>query len=88
MRPEVKGDIAKERLKSIEKLVAQKNKAFREHHKNQPLEVLVEECKGDTYIGYDQFFNKVLIQSKHDLLKEWVTLTEYDIHEEANHALF
>ncbi|WP_263832949.1 tRNA (N(6)-L-threonylcarbamoyladenosine(37)-C(2))-methylthiotransferase MtaB [Sulfurospirillum oryzae] len=88
MKPEVKGDVAKERLKSIEALVESKNITFRQKNNAIPLNVLVEEYKDDRYIGYDQFFNKVIIQSKRDLLKEWVSIEHYEIKQEANYAHF
>ena len=88
MKPEVKGNIAKERLKSIEALVEEKNRRFREEHRNSVLNVLVEEMKENHYIGYDQFFNKVVIESKRDILKEWVNLEQYEILKESNYAHF
>jgi threonylcarbamoyladenosine tRNA methylthiotransferase MtaB len=88
MKPEVKGDVAKERLKSIETLVESKNITFRQKKSEIPLNVLVEEHKEDHYIGYDQFFNKVIIQSNRDLLKEWVNIEHYEIQQEANYAHF
>jgi len=88
MKPEIRGDVAKARLKSIEALVAEKNRAFRHKHHATPLDVLVEEGKKGVFTGYDQFFNKVLIHSSRDLLKEWVTLCDYDIQKEANVATF
>ena len=88
MKPEVKGDVAKERLKSIETLVESKNITFRQKNNAIPLTVLVEEHKDDHFIGYDQFFNKVIIQSNRDLLKEWVTIENYEIQQEANYAHF
>ncbi|NCD12423.1 MAG: tRNA (N(6)-L-threonylcarbamoyladenosine(37)-C(2))-methylthiotransferase MtaB [Epsilonproteobacteria bacterium] len=88
MKPEVKGDVAKTRHQHIEALIAQKNRAFREKNSATPLDVLVEESKENHFIGYDQFFNKVIIQSKRDLLKEWVRLEKYDIMQEANYAHF
>lgn len=88
MKPEVKGDVAKERLKSIESLVESKNITFRQKNNAIPLNVLVEEHKDDHFIGYDQFFNKVIIQSERDLLKEWVTIEKYAIKQEANYAHF
>jgi len=88
MKPEVKGDVAKERLKSIESLVESKNITFRQKNNAIPLNVLVEEHKEDHYIGYDQFFNKVIIQSERDLLKEWVTIDTYEVKQEANYAHF
>lgn len=88
MKPEVKGDIAKERLKSIETLVETKNRLFREKYQAHSLQVLVEEHKDNHFIGYDQFFNKVIIESERDLLKEWVTLPHYTVLKENNHARF
>jgi len=88
MKPEVKGDVAKERLKSIETLVESKNITFRQKNNAIPLTVLVEEHKDDHFIGYDQFFNKVIIQSNRDILKEWVTIENYEIQQEANYAHF
>ena len=88
MKPEVKGDVAKERLKSIEALVESKNTTFRQKNNAMPLNVLVEEFKDEHYIGYDQFFNKVIIQSERDLLKEWVTIEKYEVKQEGNYAHF
>lgn len=86
MKPEIKGNIAKERLKSIEALIEVKNNAFRQKHLHVPLEVLVEEEKNGIYSGYDQFFNKVVIHSPKDISKEWITLTHYDVQKETNVA--
>ncbi len=88
MKPEIKGDIAKERLKQIEALVHAKNIAFRQARRHVALDVLVEEYKEGLFIGYDQFFNKVTLQSERDVLKEWVNVTSYEILGECNHANF
>ncbi len=88
MKPEIKGDVAKARLKSIEALVLEKNVAFRQAKHTVPLEVLVEEEHDGSFSGYDQFFNKVLIHSRRDLLKEWVRLDAYDVQKEVNVASF
>ena len=88
MKPEIKGDVAKARHQQIEALIAQKNRTFREKNSAIPLDVLVEESKENHFVGYDQFFNKVIIQSQRDLLKEWVRLEKYDIMQEANYAHF
>ena len=88
MKPEIKGDIAKERLKQIEALVHAKNIAFRQARRHVALDVLVEEYKDGLFIGYDQFFNKVTLQSERDVLKEWVNVTSYEILGECNHANF
>ncbi len=87
MKPEIRGDIAKQRLKDIELLIYQKNFEFRKANKIS-LEVLVEEKKDGIYIGYDQFYNKISIESNRDILKEWVTIESYNVKEEGNYAKF
>ncbi len=88
MKPEIKGDVAKIRHQQVEALIERKNRVFREKNHTIPLEVLVEEYKENFFVGYDQFYNKVMIQSERDLLKEWVKLESYDIRQEANYAHF
>ncbi|MBV5279573.1 MAG: tRNA (N(6)-L-threonylcarbamoyladenosine(37)-C(2))-methylthiotransferase MtaB [Campylobacteraceae bacterium] len=87
MSDQIKGDVAKERLKAIEALVEQKNFDFRRNHQH-PLEVLIEEQKEGYYVGYDQYYNKVLVKTNRDILKEWITLTTYETKMEANYAQF
>lgn len=87
MREQVKGDVAKQRLKLVESLVEHKNIAFRQAH-HLPLEVLIEEVKEGLYSGYDQYYNKVIIQTSRDILKEWIRVVDYDIRMEANYAKF
>ncbi|MDD3343501.1 MAG: tRNA (N(6)-L-threonylcarbamoyladenosine(37)-C(2))-methylthiotransferase MtaB [Sulfurospirillaceae bacterium] len=88
MKEQIKGDVAKERHKQIETLVAHKNLLFRQAHASIALDVLVEEVKEGLYTGFDQFYNRVWIESKRDISKEWVRLDTYKIGAEANHALF
>ncbi len=88
MKPEIKGDLAKERLKSIELLVAKKNLEFRKKNSQNSIDVLIEEFKDGHFVGYDQFYNKICIQSQRDLLKEWITLKGYKVSEELNRAVF
>jgi MiaB-like tRNA modifying enzyme len=87
MKPEVRGDEAKQRLRDIEMLIAQKNYEFRKNNR-VPLEILVEEKKDGIYTGYDQFYNKISIQSERDILKEWVNIENYDVKKEGNYAKF
>lgn len=86
MKPEVLGNVAKERLKEIEKIVVQKNYDFRKAHQNVPLEILVEEEKEGNYVGYDQFYNKIHITSQKDILKNWITIDTYEVKEDGNYA--
>ncbi len=87
MKPEIRGDEAKQRLKDIEALVTQKNYEFRKNNRVS-LEILVEEEKNGIYTGYDQFYNKISIQSERDILKEWVTIDKIDVKKEGNYAKF
>ena len=87
MREIVRGDKAKSRLKELNAIIKQKNREFRDRHK-VPLQILVEEKNGDIYTGYDQFYNKMLIKSKVDIIKEWVDIGEYDVREDNNSAEF
>jgi tRNA A37 methylthiotransferase MiaB len=79
----VKGDKAKQRHKIITELIKQKNYQFR--LQKPKLKVLVEELKNGYYQGFDQFFNKILIQSQIDLRHSWVEIEEYEV-KEVNYA--
>lgn len=85
MKPEVKGDVAKQRLREIEELVREKNFKFRKRNR-VALDVLVEDKKDGFYVGYDQFYNRVWIKSKKNIQKEWVTIGSYDVKEEGSYA--
>ncbi len=85
MKPEVRGDKAKQRLKIIEKMVAQKNFSFRRDGQT-PLEILVEEKRDGFYVGYDQFYNKIFIDSTNNIDKEWVTIHKYEARKGGNYA--
>lgn len=87
MKPQIRGDIAKQRLKEIEQIVHEKNYEFRKKLQVS-LEVLIEEKKGDLYSGYDQFYNKIFLTSQQDLLKSWVKIEKYDIKEDENYATY
>lgn len=86
MKPEVLGNIAKQRLKEIDAIVFEKNYDFRKAHQSTALEVLVEEKKDEFYVGYDQFYNKIHIQSTKDILKNWITIGAYEVKEDGNYA--
>ena len=85
MKPEVNGKIAKERLHELETLVAEKNLAFRRNFKGA-LDVLVESYKEGHYQGFDQHFNKILIESDEDLLGNWVRVENFEVQKEANYV--
>lgn len=85
MKPEVNGKVAKERLHEIEALVKAKNYAFRKSYKGE-LDVLVESEKDGLFHGYDQHFNKIIIQSDEDLQGNWLRVTNYEVKEDCNYA--
>jgi len=85
MKPEVKGNIAKERHHELTELVKAKNFAFRREH-TENLEVLFENGKNGVYHGFDQYFNKVEIQSNEDLSSNWVLLNNVEVTSEGNKA--
>ncbi|MEA1954737.1 MAG: tRNA (N(6)-L-threonylcarbamoyladenosine(37)-C(2))-methylthiotransferase MtaB [Campylobacterota bacterium] len=85
MKPEIRGDIAKERHREITELVKTKNLAFRREHR-QNLEVLLENGKEGVYHGFDQYFNKVEIQSQEDLSSNWVLLNNVEVTNDTNKA--
>ncbi len=85
MKPEVNGKIAKARLHELEALVEQKNFAFRNSRKTQ-LQVLVEKEKDGLFYGLDQYFNKIIIESKEDLLGNWIDIENYEVKGDANYA--
>jgi len=84
---QVSNKIAKQRLHEIESIIKEKNYNFRKNNK-EALQVLIEEKKDDYYVGYDQFFNKILVKSDDDLVGNWLEINEYEVKEEANFAKF
>ena len=88
MKDKVKGDIAKKRLKILKEIVKNKNMEFRKKHKNIPLQILVEERKDNLFYGYDQYFNKVAVESNENIEKEWITVANYEIKEDLNYVRF
>ncbi|WP_295420841.1 tRNA (N(6)-L-threonylcarbamoyladenosine(37)-C(2))-methylthiotransferase MtaB [Sulfurovum sp.] len=85
MKPEVKGNIAKERHRELTQIVKAKNFAFRRAH-TENLEVLLENGKEGMYYGFDQYFNKVEVQSTEDLSSNWVLLNNVEVTCEGNKA--
>ena len=85
MKPEVNGKVAKERLHEIDALIKVKNFEFRKAFKGE-LEVLVENEKDGLYHGYDQHFNKIIIESGEDLNGNWLTIENYEVREDCNYA--
>ena len=85
MKPEVRGNIAKERHKELTAIIKAKNYAFRREH-TQNLEVLLENGKDGIYQGFDQYFNRVSVASDEDLSSNWVFLNNVEVTNEGNKA--
>ena len=85
MKPEIRGNIAKERHRELTALVKAKNYAFRRDH-NSALEVLLERGKEGVYQGFDQYFNRVTVKSDQDLSANWVLLNNVEVTDAGNKA--
>jgi tRNA A37 methylthiotransferase MiaB len=85
MKPEIRGNIAKERHRELTALIKAKNYAFRREHHSQ-LEVLLENGKDGRYQGFDQYFNKVSVRSDDDLSANWVFLNNVEVTDVGNEA--
>jgi tRNA A37 methylthiotransferase MiaB len=85
MKPEVKGNIAKERHRELTALIKKKNLAFRKEH-NSNLEVLIEQEYKGYYNGYDQYFNKIEVSSLEDLTGNWITINHATVKGDKNVA--
>jgi len=85
MKPEVRGNIAKERHRELTELVQAKNYLFRREH-NTKLEVLLESGRNGIYSGFDQYFNRMEVESMEDLSANWVLLDEVEVESERNRA--
>lgn len=85
MKPEIRGNIAKERHRELTTLIKAKNYAFRRSH-NTNLEVLLESGKEGVYQGFDQYFNKVAVKSNEDLSANWVFLNDVEVTDAGNQA--
>jgi threonylcarbamoyladenosine tRNA methylthiotransferase MtaB len=88
MKPEINGAVSSQRLRELSALIDANNLRFREQMKNVPLEVLVESGDEGKYVGLDQFYNKIVIESSEDIRGEWITLETYEVHDECNMAKF
>ncbi|MFY4763470.1 tRNA (N(6)-L-threonylcarbamoyladenosine(37)-C(2))-methylthiotransferase MtaB [Aliarcobacter butzleri] len=87
MKPQIKGDMAKVRYNELINIIEQKNYNFRKENK-KTLEVLVEQEKNGKYIGLDQFFNQIEIDSTADLVGDWVYINDYEVKADKNVTRF
>ena len=88
LKQNLSGDIVKYRYKIISDLIKEKNYQFRLKNRDTTLKILVEEYKNDNYVGYDQFFNRIEINSNIDLTNQWVEVKNYQVEKEINKTLF
>ncbi|MFK5937440.1 MAG: tRNA (N(6)-L-threonylcarbamoyladenosine(37)-C(2))-methylthiotransferase MtaB [Sulfurimonas sp.] len=87
MKPEVNGKVAKQRLHEIQELIDDKNFAFRKSFSGS-LDILIESKKDGLYQGFDQHFNKILVESNDDLLGNWINVKKYEVRGEYNYVKF
>ena len=85
MKNEVRGDVAKARHKELTEIIKAKNYLFRREHASN-LEVLLESGKDGIYQGFDQYFNRISVESDEDLSSNWVLLNEIEVSSEGNKA--
>lgn len=85
MKPEIRGNIAKERHRELTAIIKAKNFTFRREHR-QDLEVLLESGRDGVYQGFDQYFNRVSVTSNEDLSANWVFLNNVEVSNEGNKA--
>lgn len=88
MKPEVNGTVSSIRMAELNALIDSNNYTFRQAMSATSLEVLVESSEEHRFIGYDQFYNKVVIESTEDISGDWITLQDYEVHNEYNMAKF
>lgn len=85
MKPEVNGKVAKARLHELEILIEEKNFDFRKAYRGE-LEVLIENEKDGSYHGFDQHFNKVIVESNEDLVGNWINVQNYTAKGDTNYV--
>ncbi|MCB4780715.1 MAG: radical SAM protein, partial [Sulfurovum sp.] len=83
MKPEIHGNIVKQRHRELTELIKAKNYAFRRLHTHN-LEVLLENSNEDIFYGFDQYFNKVEVQSSEDLSSNWILLDNVEVALDVN----
>ena len=86
MSGEVNGNVAKARLKELTNIIDEKNYKFRQNTKS--LEVLIEQNKNGKYIGYDQYFNPIEVQSSSDIVGDWIYIEDYTVNKDITQAKF
>src|SRR5574344_878978 len=84
------GNIAKDRYIELVEIIKNKNYNFRKNQeKNRTkLEILVEQEKNGKYLGLDQFFNQIEIDSSEDIEGDCIILDDFKVGIKNNEARF
>jgi MiaB-like tRNA modifying enzyme len=85
LKPEIRGNIAKDRHRELTSIIQAKNYAFRREHTSN-LEVLLEKGKNNIFSGFDQYFNKIEVRSDEDLSSNWVNINNVEVTNAGNKA--
>lgn len=87
MRPVVNGAVSKQRLHELTTHIATANHHFRTQKlaSGAALNVLIEKQLGNVFVGLDEFYNKIFIEST-TTLPQWIAITDYEVQKEHNHA--
>ncbi len=93
LKRDVRGNIAKERQKQLEVIVANNNLAMRQklQQSNTPLNILIESQKvvenQTLYSGLDEYYNRIEITSKMPISKDcWIKVIHFTAKEDKNYA--
>ena len=81
----VNGKVAKSRYKELTAIIKQKNYEFRLKH-NKNLTILVENLEDGVATGYDEYFNKIKINTTKDIKNSWINILKADVKESGNYA--
>lgn len=87
MRPVVNGAVSKQRLHELTTHIASSNHRFRAQKlaSGAALNVLIEKQLGDVFVGLDEFYNKIFIESSTPL-PQWIAIADYEVQKEHNYA--
>ena len=84
-RPSASAKLARERVNTLRQIASGHNLEFRK--KKQKLDVFCEQKgKDGLYHGFDQFYNKIAIESNTDITKQWLEIDDYEARPESNFA--
>lgn len=88
LKGDINGKISSDRLHSLEDIISNKNYDFRKKNNSLKLDILVEQFKDDYYVGYDQFFNKMFIESDSNLIGKMVEINDYKVKDRGNYCVY